>query len=140
MQSLESLQRWTLKQSGLLESQRSSGIITGFWISVSMVMISTFGRLLLDCVSDELLAASTELEESSNGAMSPESIIGSSKELLTGVTDELLALSEDVGVETWGTPEDIGGSKELLLSFVAADDSASRDELLRRSWLDLMSV
>ena len=105
-----------------------------------MVMISTFGRLLLDCVSDELLAASTELEESSNGAMSPESIIGSSKELLTGATDELLALSEDVGVETWGTPEDIGGSKELLLSFVAADDSASRDELLRRSWLDLMSV
>ena len=59
MQSLESLQRWTLKQSGLLGSQRSSGVMNGFWISVSgsgsMVMISNVGRLLLDCASSLLL-------------------------------------------------------------------------------------
>ena len=131
MQSLESLQRWTLKQSGLLESQRSSGIMTGFWISVSgsgsMVMISTFGRLLLDCASDEL-------DESSKGAMSPESGMGSSRELLSGATEELLELSDDDGEEIRGTPATSGGSIELLLGFVA-EESASSAELLRRSWL-----
>ena len=131
MQSLESLQRWTLKQSGLLESQRSSGIMTGFWISVSgsgsMVMISTFGRLLLDCASDEL-------DVSSKGAMSPESGMGSSRELLTGVAEELLELSDDEGEEIRGTPATSGGSIELLLGFVA-EESASSAELLRRSWL-----
>ena len=131
MQLLESLQRWTLKQSGLLESQRSSGIMTGFWISVSgsgsMVMISTFGRLLLDCASDEL-------DESSKGAMSPESGMGSSRELLSGATEELLELSDDDGEEIRGTPATSGGSIELLLGFVA-EESASSAELLRRSWL-----
>jgi hypothetical protein len=70
--------------------------------------------------------------------MSPESCIGSSSELLTGTTAELLDLEED-GDEIKGTPAESGGSLELLLIF-AADESASSDELLIGSWLEEMSV
>ena len=49
-----------------------------------MVIILTSGRLLLELASDELDTGS------SKGAMSPESAIGSSTELLSGVADELL--------------------------------------------------
>ena len=70
--------------------------------------------------------------------MSPESIIGSSIELLTGVAVELLELSVDDGDEMKGTPAESGGSFELLLIF-AAEESASSAELLRRSWLLGMS-
>ena len=91
-----------------------------------MVMISTFGRLLLDCASDEL-------DASSKGAMSPERGMGSSRELLTGVAEELLELSDE-GEEIRGTPATSGGSIELQLGFVA-EESASSAELLRRSWL-----
>lgn len=90
------------------------------------------GRLLLDLASDELDSGS------SNGAISPESGIGSSSELLTGVAVELLELSVDDGDEMKGTPAESGGMFELLLIF-AAEESASSAELLRRSWLLGMS-
>ena len=69
-----------------------------------MVMISTLGRLLLDCASEELLE-----------------------------------LSDDDGEEIRGTPATSGGSIELLLGFVA-EESASSAELLRRSWLEGISI
>lgn len=97
--------------------------------------------LLLDMVSDELDA-------------------GSLAELLSGATDELLELSEDEGEEIRGAPEDMGGSKELLLgkssyggmtpaSWIGsieellssfADESASTASLLRCSPLEEMSM